>query len=852
LSAPEAEAHREDVAPEDPAALRQARARLGRPALPLARGPARLLDTPRAAYRRWAARARAEGLRIEWRADGPGYVELTVGSGGISPAAGCLERRALLIAIPSAFDLPDAELDHASCAERGASACHYRLRWDEPRRRPPPWRGLVGGGALGLGLGLAASSGAPALGLLVLGLAWAGVATELALGQRRELDLRAWEQAGEAASLAAAAPAPAESGPPDEDGDDAMAELGEARAAIASLRGAVEIQRAQHAAALAHVAHDLGNALGPLVDPLDALIAGRETPEGWTRSLLRMRRTARRLQRRVAQIHGWARLEGEGVTPGLRLVEPARLLRELAEEFEAAAVERGRDLELLLQTPPLATGLDRAWIEAALANLIENALRYGDGRIELEASESADGIRLSVGDAGPGLPDEVRDRLERPVDRFALDGGPTARGLGLGLRIARAAAELHGGALRAERTGDRHAMVLLLPRHAARGWAELDEPEVSRARGASADLLSSARHRAAVVRPDTSLVLLVEDDDALRAHLTASLDGEFRVVAVASAEAALRVLADQRVDAVVCDVLLPGADGFSVCVAVKSDPARRTVPVLLLTAQHRRDWVARGFELGADDFVHKPVALPELVARLRVHLGLRRLLRDTADRERLAGLGVLAASVAHEVRNPLTVILAGLRLLAAGRGLSPDIAASMLEGGERIERLTADLLDLARVDHGPPVEYSPFEGLDRALRLFRAGRRDGPELRGAIDPALGRHAVRGRPGALSHAILNLLDNAVRAAGPDGVVELEAGARDDRLRIVVHDSGPGIAPEIRDSLFEPFVTTEPAGRGTGLGLSIVRGVVEQHGGDIEVDVGPHGGARFVLTLPLIRE
>jgi signal transduction histidine kinase len=108
--------------------------------------------------------------------------------------------------------------------------------------------------------------------------------------------------------------------------------------------------------------------------------------------------------------------------------------------------------------------------------------------------------------------------------------------------------------------------------------------------------------------------------------------------------------------------------------------------------------------------------------------------------------------------------------------------------------------------------------------------------------------IHGRVGDMNHVFLNLLDNAVRAAGDEGSVRVDAWAASESYFVRVGDSGPGISPEAAERIFEPFFTTRPAGEGTGLGLAIARQVVHQAGGDIELERSALGGAAFVVRIP----
>lgn len=231
-----------------------------------------------------------------------------------------------------------------------------------------------------------------------------------------------------------------------------------------------------------------------------------------------------------------------------------------------------------------------------------------------------------------------------------------------------------------------------------------------------------------------------------------------------------------------------------------------------------------------------------------------------AHQERLATLGRVAACVVHEMRNPLSGLRMNLRILAdelADRD-RPDGAAESLDGAVReIERMSLyldELTDLAappqrgrpaaamQLDAKAPAEPEALIG--SVIELFAGRARHLKiDLAAEVDP--GMAAVRVDAGRVRQVLINLLSNALQAAGEGGCVTLAAEARDGGVRFSVADSGPGPASELADSLFEPFVTARD--RSAGLGLYVCRRIVEAHGGSIGYD-RREGRTVFAFDLP----
>ena len=227
---------------------------------------------------------------------------------------------------------------------------------------------------------------------------------------------------------------------------------------------------------------------------------------------------------------------------------------------------------------------------------------------------------------------------------------------------------------------------------------------------------------------------------------------------------------------------------------------------------------------------------------------IRQAREDLIQQERISTIGRLSASIVHDLRNPLAAIYGGAEMLV-DRELAPGhvkrLAANIYQASRRIQDLLQDLLNVSRAKSRAPEMCRLREVASAACdALAVTAESQSVTLQLSIPPEIELPLERSR---MERAFLNLISNSLEAMPEGGEVRISAVQQDGSVLIEVQDNGPGIAPEIRSKLFQPFVS---AGKrnGLGLGLALSRQTVVDHGGEMWVESEPGHGAKFCFRLP----
>jgi two-component system sensor histidine kinase/response regulator len=376
---------------------------------------------------------------------------------------------------------------------------------------------------------------------------------------------------------------------------------------------------------------------------------------------------------------------------------------------------------------------------------------------------------------------------------------------------------------------------------------------------------------------DLPQVLVIDDEMGPRESLRMLLKPNYQVYTAENVEAGLRILREKKPDAVVSDIRMPGTSGIDGLRKIREiDPH---VAVIMLTGFGALETAKEALRLGANDYISKPFDAREMrevigrnVERTRIQrIGVsaaaeiqelnNRLLKELAQKERLASLGQASAEFVHDLGNPLTIVWGYVQLLAKKleqseeeNGSTNHTSAKELNIIEQNVRLCRELLTMWQ-SYGS-VEASPHKAISVTEIVREVVKGVGPmaaqsavELRCNIcdDPC----TLLGDSVQITRAIQNVIINALQAsAEKKGFVAVSGARKDFYVDIRVEDTGYGITQTQLAKIFDPYFTTKQGKSGTGLGLYITKKVVEDHNGSIKVESTPQVGTTFTIRLPLL--
>jgi DNA-binding response OmpR family regulator len=363
--------------------------------------------------------------------------------------------------------------------------------------------------------------------------------------------------------------------------------------------------------------------------------------------------------------------------------------------------------------------------------------------------------------------------------------------------------------------------------------------------------------------------ILVVDDQPINVQLLKrKLEKEgIEILTAYNGQEALDQVARVKPDLILLDVMMPDMDGIEVCQRLQSDEASRHIPIIFVTARTSKEGKLEGLGVGAVDYITKPLDLDETLARVQTQLRFVQINREMLDLQRrlvearrAATIGAVTQGVAHNLNNLLGVVLGYLDLIKSHYDKPEQVkknAQSVENAVQRIVSIIRQLSSLVVKSRLPLVRSKLNEVIDSSIARYQSENKITAPV--TIENPLGEYPIDTHVEIFEDILGKVLINAWEAydekpAGERPIwlrTALVEKSEGKMIEITIDDAGHGIAEDIRDRMFEPFISSKHT-VGVGMGLTVARHALRNLGGEVSLNDRPGGGSSATVTHPAERK
>jgi signal transduction histidine kinase len=381
--------------------------------------------------------------------------------------------------------------------------------------------------------------------------------------------------------------------------------------------------------------------------------------------------------------------------------------------------------------------------------------------------------------------------------------------------------------------------------------------------------------------PKKPLILITDDNpNNIKVISDFLKKSGFKTLVATSGEFALQILERTIPDLILLDVVMPGMNGFETCQKIKASEKTKDVPIIFITAiADNTEEKIKGLSIGGVDYISKPIIREEVLARINVHLTLKKFNQELIEAQEKAeaanrAKSLFLAQMNHELRTPLTAILGFSKIIEMdkiGDAKHQKYAKSIHDAGSHLLNLIEDILDISKIEAGKmelvPTYFNFPCLLNNIVEMLQLRAKEKQiYLKCELDSNLPQ-IVEADENRLRQVLINLLGNGIKFTKKGGVTlrvkslgntSCLMSAKSGEVRLVrfqIEDTGIGIAPEDLDKIFVPFEQVgdkQNKAQGTGLGLAISQQIIALMGSQIEVSSKLGEGSNFSMELYLKEE
>ena len=393
-----------------------------------------------------------------------------------------------------------------------------------------------------------------------------------------------------------------------------------------------------------NVAHEIRTPLTLIKGPLENVIKIAADHPELKDSLRIMNKNTNRLLDLTNQLLDFRKTETKGFSLNFVKVNISELVEETYYRFKPAAEQKNLSYKLQLPESPFFAFIDKEAFTKILSNLLNNALKYAESRVQVSISPLAAQDKeflIEVRNDGHLIPQEMKQKIFEPF--FRLKQSENEMGTGIGLSLSRSLAELHKGTLELRQAeNDLNTFVLCLPLHQENEFTFYDDLA---AEANTTEPLKEELEHSGETKP---CLLLVENNKEMLEFIAGELSADYTILKAYNGEKALEILKKESVQLIVSDVMMDGIGGFELCKLVKANIDNSHIPIILLTAKNSLQAKIEGLESGADAYIEKPFSPEHLKVQITNLLTNRNKIKEYFSSSPLVHLKSMAYSKADE------------------------------------------------------------------------------------------------------------------------------------------------------------------------------------------------------------
>lgn len=458
-----------------------------------------------------------------------------------------------------------------------------------------------------------------------------------------------------------------------------------------------------------NVSHEIRTPLTLIKSPLEKMIKSADHDTHLMENLSIMEKNTSRLLDLANQLLDFRKTELETINLTFVEVNISNLIRKTHTRFSQAIKDKNIDFDLSLGTKDIYAYVDTEAIKKILSNLFNNAIKYAKKQVLVSLSLDDGNIELTVKNDGQLIPVHLKDKIFEPFYRVPNTENQNQSGTGIGLSLAHSLTDLHNGSLKLDTTDSTlNSFVLKLPIHQEKEFklyvSKIDE-------STNGDGVSKNPE----IGSYKPTVLLIEDNVDLLDFVAKDLVDHYLVIKATNAEKALETLAQENVQLIVSDVMMPGMDGFALCEKIKTDLESSHIPVILLTSKSALKAKIEGLESGADAYIEKPFSMEHLKVQIANLIENRKHIMQHFTSSPLAHIRSIAHTETDET------FIRKLDEVIASHISDPDLNVETLSDIMHMSRSTLyrkikEMSDLS------PNELINVARLKKAAELLRSGK----------------------------------------------------------------------------------------------------------------------------------